>query len=87
MPMSKAGKHFMNPIHAKAADAAAGGPPKDTAPASTPDMSTDPDAGSQMITCPSCGAQFPEELGMTQPDAVAQPQPQSSGSPAGMSGY
>ncbi len=83
MPMDKNGKHRMNPNFAKEASA----PPSDTA-APVMDAGADPDAGAQMITCPGCGAQFPEEMGLAQPEAMPQPQqPQSSGAPSGLSGY
>jgi len=89
MPMDSKGKYHMNPHNAKAAESA---PPKgDPAPDAAPamDAGADPDAGSQMITCPSCGSQFPEEMGLMQPDAVSQPQQpqQSSGASMALSGY
>ncbi len=93
MPMDKSGKYHMNPHNAKMADSA---PPKggsaDTsapAPDAGMDMGADPDAGAQMITCPSCGSQFPEEMGLAQPEAMPQPQQphEASSAPSGLSGY
>ena len=90
MAFDKTGKYHMSPHHAKMADSApakgGGEPPADDG---MNDAGADPDAGSQMITCPSCGAQFPEEMGLAQPEAMPQPQQphEASGAPSGLSGY
>ena len=88
MPMDQKGKYHMSPHHAKMADSA---PPKggDAPAPDAMDMGADPDAGQQMITCPSCGSQFPEEMGLAQPEAMPQPQQphEASSAPSGLSGY
>ncbi len=75
MAFDKTGKYHMNPHHAKMADSAPKKPSADDGASDDGiDAAADPDAGQRMMTCPSCGAQFPEEMGLAQPDAMPQPQ-------------
>ena len=79
MAFDSTGKYHMNPHHAKMADnapkkGAEGSPAEESSEPKGEAMAEGDDVGSQMMTCPSCGAQFPEEMGLAQPDAMPQPQ-------------
>ncbi len=96
MAFDKTGKYHMSPHHAKMADERGAsskkgpeGSPQEEASEPGSEAMAEGDTGSPMMTCPSCGAQFPEEMGLAQPEAMPQPhQPQhSSGAPMALSGY